>query len=754
MIASDFKLLSEMVSTSPSQTPQLTSPPLGRWPERWWSGLAAGSAAGVMTVVWGLAMWDRTTGLVMVDLLLWSIAGLLFLALFDGILSLLLLTMRGLARLFPVPRLSAALRTWRTRYGSFPLAALWLSLGWVLFPDSPLAAVQSTATGTLVILACMAAGAIFGTVRGLRQPRRWLPALLAALPVVATAAWLLWPGPGIVSSLRPDAADNHPVLANPGALGPYEVRTFTYGSGNDSRRPEFGAATDFISQTVDGSQTWDGFGGVVGWWWERYWGFDLDSLPLNGLVWYPDGDGIFPLVLVVHGNHAANRFSDPGYAYLGRELATRGFIAVSVDENFLNGTLLGDPAGNELALRGWLLLEHLAQWQRWNSDPGFLLHDQVDTEAVALIGHSRGGEAAIAAVSILNGSCGAQVDSDVVKADIDAVVAIAPSDGLYRPCGSQARLRDTSYLTINGGMDGDVGTFYGLAQYGRTRVAGDEFKAYAYLHRANHGQFNQSWGFGDLGVFDWLVLDRASLLTADDQEQAARVIVSAFLEATLHGQAGYRDMFRRPDSFADALPDDVVVTRYEDALLDTVEGQDPSLATEVLLQDVISRRALLKLRVGDRHQDDSAMSLTWQPESDPSVTYRMEAPYSLSSTGIVSMDLASASDDYVPSGISVTLHAGLSTSARVPLDLVTAYRPPLVTPILKWSAMGDLIGRYDWDFQTERILQTYELPAASFTAANPDLDLSTITALEVTFEGGVAGTVLIDEVGFRNEVPE
>ena len=42
-----------------------------------------------------------------------------------------------------------------------------------------------------------------------------------------------------------------------------------------------------------------------------YWGFDLDKLPLNARVWYPDAPGPFPLALIAHGNHRMNDFSDP-----------------------------------------------------------------------------------------------------------------------------------------------------------------------------------------------------------------------------------------------------------------------------------------------------------------------------------------------------------------------------------------------------------------------------------------------------------
>ena len=69
-----------------------------------------------------------------------------------------------------------------------------------------------------------------------------------------------------------------------------------------------------------------------------------------------------------------NDYSDPGYEYLGRSLASKGYIFVSVDENFLNFSPYEDlflisPSLSENPARGLSLLEHLQTWKDWNSDP-------------------------------------------------------------------------------------------------------------------------------------------------------------------------------------------------------------------------------------------------------------------------------------------------------------------------------------------------------------------------------------------------
>ena len=62
---------------------------------------------------------------------------------------------------------------------------------------------------------------------------------------------------------------------------------------------------------------------------------------------------------------------------------------------------------------------------------------------------------------------------------IRAVVAIAPSDGQYKPAGKPAPLSGVSYLLLQGGHDGDVSIFLGERLYRRLKqdleasIAGD-----------------------------------------------------------------------------------------------------------------------------------------------------------------------------------------------------------------------------------------------------------------------------------------
>ena len=216
----------------------------------------------------------------------------------------------------------------------------------------------------------------------------------ASLCVLAVAAnvylvWLLAHDGSMenLTSWQPPANTMPAKLAapNPGENGPYGVKRLFYGAGTDIRRPEYGSSVEIKTRVVDASDFFKDFKGWKRWARKRYWGFDVDKLPLNARVWYPDGPGPFPLALIVHGNHNMAEFSDPGYAYLGELLASRGFILVSVDENFLNSGLFNDPPKQQ-PVRGWLLLEHLKLWREWNQMAGNPFLGKVDLARIALMG--------------------------------------------------------------------------------------------------------------------------------------------------------------------------------------------------------------------------------------------------------------------------------------------------------------------------------------------------------------------------------
>jgi dienelactone hydrolase len=355
-------------------------------------------------------------------------------------------------------------------------------------------------------------------------------------------------------------------IENPANPGTYKVNELYYGSGNFRNRPEYGENADIKTETVDGSEFLTGNSGFKINMRHKLMGFDFKELPINGHVWYPEGQGPFPLILTVHGNHGFAEYSDPGYAYLGEHLASKGYIMVSVDENFLNGAIVGGLS-KENDARAWMLLQHLKQWHKWNRTDTSLFYNLVDTTNIGLIGHSRGGEAAGIAGNF--NKLPYYPDDAKVKLgfnyNIRSIIAIAPSDGQYEPAGKPNDLKNVNYFVIQGAHDADVNTFSGIRQYHRTTITKDSiFKASLYSYRSNHGQFNSIWGNTDHGWPMSLFLNKKPLLEEKEQQQIARVYFTAFMEATLKDKRGYVPMFKDHRYAAQWLPKDIYINRYED----------------------------------------------------------------------------------------------------------------------------------------------------------------------------------------------
>lgn len=397
-------------------------------------------------------------------------------------------------------------------------------------------------------------------MRSVRLFRGAVASALAAATSLAACAQPLTIAPSDAATVL---AHRTITAANPGLPGPLAVRKIYYGSGKDRRRPEFRDSISYRTATVDASPfvRAEPANAKAR---KTYWGYDNTAFPLNARVWYPEGEGPFPLVLVVHGNHDMREFSDPGYRWLGELLASRGFILASIDENFLNGNLRGENDA-----RGWMLLKHLEVFRALNDSAGKPLFGKVDMRRIALMGHSRGGEA-VAIAGAFNRLSHYPDDATVrfdFNFDIKSLVAIAPVDGQYRPADQPTPVSDYNYLVIHGSHDGDVSSFMGLTQYNRFRFTrpGPEFKSAIWMHRANHGQWNTVWNNKDNGTYSVRALQLGALVDGEAQRRFGRVVIGGFLEATLNGRDEYRAIFRDHRAAGDWLPPEMYITRYADA---------------------------------------------------------------------------------------------------------------------------------------------------------------------------------------------
>ncbi|MGH7470939.1 MAG: alpha/beta hydrolase family protein [Longimicrobiales bacterium] len=595
---------------------------------------------------------------------------------------------------------------------------------------------------------------------------------------------------------------------SPARAGTFAVKQLFYGHGTDLRRPEYRDSVAFKTRTVDMSKFVSMDPPLAK---ERksYWGFDTKAFPINARVWYPEGAGPFPLVLIVHGNHNMKDFSDPGYGYLGELLASRGYILASVDMNFINGALRNENDG-----RGILLLEHLKAWKAFNEDAQNPFYRKVDFDKIALMGHSRGGEAVGHAAAF--NRLPRYPDDANVKLDygfpIKSIVAIAPVDGQYRPSEKLQPVENVNYLVFHGSHDGDVTVFHGLRQYQRVKFTDGQphFKAAVYVYRANHGQWNSVWNNKDNGPRSARVLDLRGLLEPEEQREFGKVYISAFLDATLKGNKSYLPLFRDYRVAGQWLPKTMYVTRFEDNNYRSVAGfeedvdvQSASVPGITLRGDSLAtwKETLLTFRSAARAggtsdpQNNYAVWLGWNnriagddtTRTGPPATYGVQVTDSLASSWNIDGNtsfafLLAATDarpgprqpaqrdttkkpdakkkpaapkppkiEYDTTTILITLEAedANGQKSRVSVNRYGLIRRPLPVKVLRVE--GEDKKRFGTTY--ELVLQSFSIPLRDFAAQNASFDPKRLRAIRFVFEPTIAGTVVLDELGFSKLDP-
>ncbi|MFF2887746.1 alpha/beta hydrolase [Paenibacillus sp. NPDC057967] len=736
------------------------------------------------SVSMSLAVLGMPTGLgVWIDLLLFLAANAMLMALLGYVVSSLLSYLY-----VPLPRKLTAYVLYTGAQSAVVL--FFTELGTMI----------SILFGAAYAIAALIVGLLFGFVLNLKVPRTAKAALTIAFAMLIASVpfYSGWPAPAKqperVEAASQDRMDPsvEPALIdaeNPAEAGKYSVQSFNYGSGQDKHRDVFGKNVEVVTGSIDASDYITSWSKLKTW----FWGFDEHNLPLNGRVWMPVGEGTFPLVLIVHGNHLMEYFSDGGYAYLGELLASRGMIAVSVDANYMNYSVWSSLPNDDMKIRGWLLLKHLQQIQTLAADKETPFAGKVDWDKIGLIGHSRGGQAVAIAADSERWFAEDESLNSIRDIHIQSVVAIAPTD--KRVDDKSAQLRDTNYFTIQGAMDADVNNFYGERQYSRVTFSGesDRFKAQLYLSHANHSQFNTDWGTMDERLPGGLLLNQENLMNPEDQREIAKVFISAFLEATLHDRVEYKALFQDYRSGLQWLPQTDYVSRYEGA--DFVRFVHYDAFNRFIGQTayegmVAGEKEKPKDRDGNT-KGTSGMSLQWE---EPGAIYELELSlaavhelekveegslvFSLSNLewDLVSEekekeglpeDAGDAAQDRDESpaidgeaelpplpSIEIVLTTDSGEVLSVELEQFMSVPEPAYTSFLKMGFLEDRVKNNKYRNPVEAVYQTFIIPIELFGSSDEETDEDSepltpqeISGIQFRFQSE-RGKVMLDDIGF------
>ena len=306
-------------------------------------------------------------------------------------------------------------------------------------------------------------------------------------------------------------------LPDPGDAGPHAVTVTEYNDGDTAFTPP-------------------GFPGPV---------------EVRASVHYPSGlaGGKRPLVVLVHGRHSTcysggssfiewpcsgSRQTIPsfqGYDYVAENLASWGYIVVSISTNGINArdNNVGDIG---MLARAQLIQKHLDKWQTFSttggSPFGSLFVGKVDLQNIGTMGHSRGGEG-VARHFVLNQSLGSPYG-------IRAVLPLAATNF------NRVLVDDVALSVILPYCDGDVSDLQGVRFYDDALYTSPNDASAKYVQEvlgANHNHFNTIWtpGGWPAGTFDDSNCTSENL-TAQQQRDVGEAYIAGFFRLELGGVGG------------------------------------------------------------------------------------------------------------------------------------------------------------------------------------------------------------------------
>ncbi len=199
-----------------------------------------------------------------------------------------------------------------------------------------------------------------------------------------------------------------------------------------------------------------------------------------------------------------------GYSYIAENLASHGYIVVSINANrgITCGSGTNDDGGLIIA-RGQLVLRHLERWFEWHSrgdaprqlgvkSDTFL--NRIDFENVGLMGHSRGGEGVRAAYNLYLDKK-SPWPTRIPDLKVKGIFEIGSVDKMSNRVFDAL---DTAWTQLLPLCDGDVSDLEGRMPYERMLKAKTETnpsaKSLYMVWGTNHNFFNSEWQDSDAAV--------------------------------------------------------------------------------------------------------------------------------------------------------------------------------------------------------------------------------------------------------------
>ncbi|MEO8337760.1 MAG: hypothetical protein ABI664_22480, partial [bacterium] len=341
------------------------------------------------------------------------------------------------------------------------------------------------------------------------------------------------------------------------------------------------------------------------------------------------------------------------------------------------------------------------------------------------------------------------------------------------------------------------------------------FKSAFYMYRANHGQWNTVWQNKDNGPRSGRSLDLRALISPEEQQQFGKLVISAFLEATLHGRKEYLPMFRDHRTAGHWFPKTMYITRFQESgyapLAEYDEDIDVTTGTVAgvtLLGDSLAtwKEGVLPYRSRADDQRHNGVWLGWNNRIAGSDTTKMgkAASYTITISdslraarkpdynSVIYLSMAptndkpgaraAAKDSTIKPDTSKAGKARLAATAdstrkaaeaqkkagpdtipiEITVELLDSSGHSARLPLSRFGTIRRPLdtrvyrreGRDDQRFATtfELVPQTYVLPLADFAKIAPQFDAGRLTTIRLLFDKTTAATVVVSDIGLSTKI--